>query len=97
MMFLSFAPTIIHVHILYMHTQIDYVAHGEDAVVDADGNDLYQFVKETGRFCTIRRTEGVSTSGLIKRIIKNYDTYVLRNLNRGYSRDDLNVGFVKVP
>jgi choline-phosphate cytidylyltransferase len=73
---------------------IDYIAHGEDISLDADGNDVYAFAKSQGRFTTINRTEGISTSDLILRIIRDYDAYLLRNLKRGYSHDDLNIGVV---
>jgi len=75
--------------------KIDFVAHGEDPCLDKEGNDVYQFVKDAGQFITIKRTEGISTSDLIMRIVKNYDSYVRRNLSRGYSRKDMNVTFIK--
>jgi choline-phosphate cytidylyltransferase len=52
-------------------------------------------LKKIGRFKFIKRTEGISTTDLIMRIIKEYDEYVRRNLKRGCSRKDLNVGLLK--
>lgn len=49
-----------------------------------------------GKFKETKRTDGVSTSELIMRILKDYNQYVMRNLARGYSRKDLGVSYVKV-
>jgi choline-phosphate cytidylyltransferase len=53
-------------------------------------------VKKAGKFKETQRTDGVSTSDLIMRIVKDYNEYVMRNLTRGYTRKDLNVSYVKV-
>jgi len=75
--------------------RIEYMAHGQDMSYDENGKDVYEFVKSIGRFKTIARTEGVSTSDLILRIIKEYDEYVSRNLSRGFSRQEMKVGLLK--
>mmetsp|Transcript_13066 Transcript_13066/g.15764 ORF Transcript_13066/g.15764 Transcript_13066/m.15764 type:complete len:351 (+) Transcript_13066:188-1240(+) len=77
--------------------KIDYVAHDDLPYADASGQagDCYTWLKRSGRFQATQRTEGVSTSDIIVRIIKNYNDYVLRNLNRGYSRKEMGVSLMK--
>ncbi|XP_028758069.1 choline-phosphate cytidylyltransferase 2-like [Neltuma alba] len=77
--------------------KIDYVAHDALPYADASGagNDVYEYVKSIGKFKETKRTEGTSTSDIIMRIVKDYNNYVLRNLDRGYSRKDLGVSYVK--
>ncbi|EJD55213.1 Nucleotidylyl transferase [Auricularia subglabra TFB-10046 SS5] len=48
---------------------IDYVVHGDDPVLDADGNDCYAFAKASGRYMECKRTQGISTTSLIDRIL----------------------------
>ncbi|VDC03171.1 unnamed protein product [Peniophora sp. CBMAI 1063] len=52
--------------------QIDYVAHDDDPYVSAGHDDVYQFVKDQGKFFPTRRTPGVSTSELLERIVRGY-------------------------
>ncbi|BAT80456.1 choline-phosphate cytidylyltransferase 2-like [Vigna umbellata] len=90
------APWVINQEFLDKHN-IDYVAHDSLPYADASGaaNDVYEFVKSVGRFKETKRTEGISTSDVIMRIVKDYNQYVLRNLDRGYSRNELGVSYVK--
>lgn len=90
------APWVITQEFLDKHN-IDYVAHDALPYADATGagKDVYDFVKKAGKFKETKRTDGVSTSDLIMRIVKDYNEYVLRNLSRGYTRKDLNVSYVK--
>jgi choline-phosphate cytidylyltransferase len=78
---------------------VDYVCHDDLPYVDVSGTsgcgDVYLPIKQLGKFHATQRTEGVSTSDLIIRIVKRYDDYVRRNLARGYSGRDMGVPFLK--
>ncbi|MQL97299.1 hypothetical protein Taro_029987 [Colocasia esculenta] len=90
------APWVVTQEFLDKH-KIDYVAHDSLPYADASGagKDVYEFVKAVGKFKETKRTEGISTSDVIMRILKDYNQYVMRNLARGYSREDLGVSYVK--
>ncbi|KAF3657458.1 Choline-phosphate cytidylyltransferase 1 [Capsicum annuum] len=90
------APWVVTPEFIEKH-QIDYVAHDALPYADASGagNDVYEYVKSIGKFLETKRTDGISTSDLIMRIVKDYNEYVMRNLDRGYSRTDLGLSYVK--
>eukprot|EP01135_Chromosphaera_perkinsii_P002255 Nk52_evm41s221 gene=Nk52_evmTU41s221 len=46
-----------------------YVAHGDDITTLADGTDCYQLCKDAGRYKEFGRTEGVSTTNLVGRML----------------------------
>ncbi|GJN12373.1 hypothetical protein PR202_ga30645 [Eleusine coracana subsp. coracana] len=90
------APWVLNQEFLDKHN-IDYVAHDALPYADTSGaaNDVYEFVKAIGKFKETKRTEGISTSDIIMRILKYYNQYIMRNLTRGYTRKDLGVSYVK--
>lgn len=78
----------------FLHeNKIDFVAQDSMPYI-CDGNDIYKMVKEKGMFVPTQRTDGISTSDIVKRIIKNHDIYVQRNLMRGISAKEMNVSIL---
>ncbi|KAG0327379.1 hypothetical protein BGZ99_007709 [Dissophora globulifera] len=88
------APWVVDQAFLDKH-QIDYVAHDDIPYKSVDSDDVYAFVKNQGCFLPTQRTDGVSTSDLITRIVKDYDQYLRRNLERGVTAKELGIGFFK--
>lgn len=74
---------------------IHYVAHDDLPYVSAGSKDIYYDVKKALMFRATQRTEGISTSDIIMRIIRDYDMYIERNIERGYSREEIGVPRVK--
>ncbi|KAI8877743.1 Nucleotidylyl transferase [Backusella circina FSU 941] len=62
------APYNTTVEILKEHN-IDFCVHGDDITTMADGTDCYQAVKDAGLYRECKRTEGVSTTELVGRML----------------------------
>lgn len=75
--------------------KFDYVAHDDLPYGAAEGDDIYAPIKASGKFLVTQRTEGVSTTGIITKIVKDYNNYVGRQLKRGMTRQELNVSWLK--
>ncbi|KAH7491685.1 hypothetical protein PRIC1_002906 [Phytophthora ramorum] len=92
------APWVITDEFIEKH-QIDFVCHDALPYSDTSGEaaegDVYARIKAMGKFHETQRTDGISTSDLIIRIIAEYDTFIRRNLQRGYTGKDMNVPFIK--
>lgn len=75
--------------------KIDYVAHDDIPYALGDSDDIYRPIKEMGKFLTTQRTDGISTSDIITKIVRDYDKYLMRNFARGATRKELNVSWLK--
>jgi len=75
--------------------KIDFVAHDDVPYTIGSGEDIYAWLKEKGMFVATQRTDGVSTSDVVARILKDYDTFIRRNLARGYTTQEMNVSFFR--
>ncbi|WPH01916.1 Hypothetical protein R9X50_00477000 [Acrodontium crateriforme] len=87
-------PWIINMKFLEEHA-IDFVAHDDIPYGANEGDDIYKPFKEKGMFLVTQRTEGVSTTGIITKIVRDYEKYISRQLKRGTSRQELNVSWLK--
>ncbi|XP_075675867.1 choline-phosphate cytidylyltransferase B-like [Dermatophagoides pteronyssinus] len=87
------APWILTDEFLSEH-KIDFVAHDDIPYTSNDSDDVYTLIKQRGMFLATKRTDGISTSDLVARIVRDYDVYVRRNLARGYTAKELNVSFL---
>ncbi|KAL8800299.1 MAG: hypothetical protein Q9182_005262 [Xanthomendoza sp. 2 TL-2023] len=75
--------------------KIDYVAHDDLPYGADEGDDIYAPIKKEGKFLVTQRTEGVSTTGIITKIVRDYEKYIARQFKRGTSRQELNVSWLK--
>eukprot|EP00794_Sanderia_malayensis_P014086 gene14086-15557_t len=62
------APYVTQVEILDKY-DCDFCVHGDDITTTAEGKDTYEIVKSAGRYKECRRTEGVSTTNLVGRML----------------------------
>ncbi|VAI03858.1 unnamed protein product [Triticum turgidum subsp. durum] len=54
---------------LFNEYNIDYIIHGDDPCLLPDGTDAYALAKKAGRYKQIKRTEGVSTTDIVGRML----------------------------
>lgn len=68
-------PWVLTLDFLEKHN-IDYVAHDDAPYVSDGADDIYAAIKKAGKFKATQRTQGISTSDIILRIIKEYELYI---------------------
>lgn len=71
---------------LVAHHSIDYIVHGDDPCITPDGKDAYAYAKEIGRFRLIKRTEGVSTTDIVGRMLLMTKEHHVRSADLDRSR-----------
>ncbi|KAI5135211.1 choline-phosphate cytidylyltransferase [Nematocida ausubeli] len=75
--------------------RIDWVAHDGDLYTTDGHEDAYAEVKKLGVFVETQRTEGISTSEIISRVLREYELFLRRNIIRGATSKDLNISKFK--
>jgi len=71
--------------------KIDYLCHDPEPYPCGDIKDVYASIKDAGMFLPTKRTEGISTSDLIVRIVKDREEYTLRSLAKKYKPEEIGI------
>ena len=72
-----------------------YIAHDPEPYPYNDIDDVYGQFKKANRFLATKRTEGISTTDIINRILIDYDRYVERNVKKGMKPKEINISNYK--
>ncbi|CAE7249165.1 PECT1, partial [Symbiodinium sp. KB8] len=64
-----YVPTKEWIDTLRSQYGVDYIVHGDDPCFTPDGQDAYAYAKELNMFKIVKRTEGVSTTDLVGRML----------------------------
>jgi ethanolamine-phosphate cytidylyltransferase len=67
-----FVLQVIDIHSIFGQWDIDYIIHGDDPCI-VDGKNVYETAIEIGKFREIPRTEGVSTTDIVGRMLRLSD------------------------
>ena len=73
--------------------KIDFVCHDDIPYTTLESTDAYYIPKKLGKFKATQRTEGISTTDVVGKILKNKERYYARNIKRGATKDELGLSF----
>lgn len=68
-----------------------YIAHDPEPYPCGDLDDVYGVFKKEKRFLSTTRTENISTTDIIKKVISNYDLYLERSIKKKVPLEELNL------
>lgn len=75
--------------------KIDFVCHDDLPYVTAGVEDAYALPKRLGKFKATKRTEGISTTDVVGKILRNKEMYYVRNMRRGVPREKLGMSIFR--
>ena len=84
------APYVTTLETLDEHN-VEFCVHGNDITMTADGTDTYHLVKSAGRYKECQRTQGVSTTDLVGRMLLMTKNHQLKGSK------EYEVSFITVP
>ena len=70
----------------------DFIAHDTIPYPTPEYEDCYSAFKTVGRFIPTLRTEGISTSDLLIRILKDWQNHYEKILKKGVKKEEINLG-----
>ena len=62
------APYLTQIEVMDQYN-CDFCVHGDDVTTMSDGTDCYHLVKKANRYKECKRTDGISTTDLVKRML----------------------------
>ena len=74
--------------------KFDFIAHDTIPYPTPDYDDCYKEMKEVGRFLPTKRSEGISTTCILNRILKNREDFYAKNIKKGISREEMNLSYI---
>lgn len=78
--------------VVFNKYKCDYIAHGDDPCLTPEGNDVFASAKRLGRYLELKRTEGVSTSDYLGRMLRLTKAHHNKNTIVDDADDDEEVG-----